>query len=231
MGKSLPGYFQEHKDANGRLVLLLPGADATKEESTYYAEIFLSRGISTLTIDGPGQGEAADRGIYLRKKTYDEAYRVVVKYIKEELGYDRLGVYGLSLGGYLAPRAAAVCPDDFKAAVGVAGPYKQHEITKSGPMFPADFSHVMGVPTIEELNDLIDEINFDDVIADIKCPLLIIHGSEDRIVSPDYAHAIYDGAVNCKDKTLAIIPGANHVCNSHAYVFRPMAGDFMVDHL
>lgn len=231
LNTSIPAYYRESSEANGRLVLLIPGADATKEEASFYDEIFLSRGISTLTIDGPGQGEMQERGVYLRKKTYDDAVRAVVKYMKQELHYDKLGVYGISLGGYLAPRAACVCPDDFMAAVGVAGPYKQHDMRKSGPMFPADFSHVMGVPTLEELMDLIDEINLDDVIANMTCSLLIIHGEMDRIVKPEHAHAIMDGAVNCKDKTLAIIPGANHVCNSHSYIFRPMAGDFMVDHL
>src|SRR5574341_15405 len=39
------------------LVLLLPGLDSTKEEFFYWEEVFLRRGLATVSLDGPGQGE------------------------------------------------------------------------------------------------------------------------------------------------------------------------------
>ena len=41
------------------LVLLIPGLDSTKEEFFRLEELFLARGMATLSIDGPGQGEGA----------------------------------------------------------------------------------------------------------------------------------------------------------------------------
>ena len=39
------------------LVFLLPGLDSTKEEFFHWEEVFLKRGLATLSLDGPGQGE------------------------------------------------------------------------------------------------------------------------------------------------------------------------------
>ena len=41
------------------LVLLVPGLDSTKEEFFRLENVFLDRGMATLSIDGPGQGRRA----------------------------------------------------------------------------------------------------------------------------------------------------------------------------
>jgi hypothetical protein len=150
----MPAYYRESATADGRIVLVWPGADAIKEEMSYYDEIFLERGISTLTVDGPGQGEMSDKGHYFTIAKFDAATHAVVDYIKNTLGYSKIGVFGISLGGFLAMRSAAVAPNDFKAASGSGGGYeifRNESIKNAAPMFPADFSHVTGIETMEEL--------------------------------------------------------------------------------
>ena len=39
------------------LVVLLPGLDSTKEEFFNWENVFLQRGLATVSLDGPGQGE------------------------------------------------------------------------------------------------------------------------------------------------------------------------------
>ena len=41
------------------VAIILPGLDACKEELHAWSEAFLARGLATLTLDGPGQGESA----------------------------------------------------------------------------------------------------------------------------------------------------------------------------
>ena len=41
------------------VAILLPGLDACKEELHAWSEAFVRRGLATLAIDGPGQGETA----------------------------------------------------------------------------------------------------------------------------------------------------------------------------
>ncbi len=38
--------------------MLIPGLDSAKEEFGAVEQLFLDRGVATLSVDGPGQGEA-----------------------------------------------------------------------------------------------------------------------------------------------------------------------------
>ena len=88
-------------------MMMIPGLDSAKEELRSTEELFLERGIATFSVDGPGQGEAE----------YDLAIRgdwevpggAVIDYLQTEPGIDpgRIGVWGVSLGGYYAPRVAS----------------------------------------------------------------------------------------------------------------------------
>lgn len=225
--KKIYALYQPHQNPQGRIVFLMGGADANKEEMSTFADVFLDRGLSVITVDVPGQGETAYATPY-RKKVFDEAIRVTVQYINS-LGYTKIGVGGISLGGYFGPRAAAVC-NEFKASFGCGGPYDFRDIEKMGPTFFGDFGHVLGVETLEELFSLRDEISLDDVIKNLKCPLMIIHGTEDRIVSYQHSEMIVKNSSSVEPH-LVLIEGGNHVCNSHVYMYRPVIADWMVEKL
>src|SRR5438128_2431275 len=72
-----------------------------------YEDIFLQRGMATLSFDGPGQGEAEyDMPI---RGDYEAPVQAVIDYVKsrDDLDPDRIGIMGVSLGGYYSARAAA----------------------------------------------------------------------------------------------------------------------------
>ena len=99
------------------LALLLPGLDSTKEEFFHWENVFLLRGMSTFSLDGPGQGESG----YATSIRPD--YESAVSAALDVLGWDgAIGLAGVSLGGYYAPRAAAFEPR-VQAVVSVSGPY------------------------------------------------------------------------------------------------------------
>ena len=224
----IPAHLRVSEKHDGRIVIMIPGADATKEELSTFDEVFLERGISTLTIDGPGQGETANEKPY-SKKAFDHAIQAVVAYIENELGYDKIGVGGISFGGYLGPRAASVSPS-IKAAFGCGGPFDFRDIEIMGPIFYADFAHVLGVKTYEEVLELRDEIDLSDVISDLKCPLMIVHGTEDKIIDVKHSKPIVERSSSV-EPNLVIIEDGNHVCNNYVYIYRPMIGDWMVEKL
>ena len=125
----IPAFYREVTERNSRMVLMLPGADANKEELSTFEDIFLERGISTLTIDGPGQGEIRSQ-VPFRKDAYDEAIKTVLDYALGHLGCKNgIAVGGISFGGYLAPRAAA-CNPIIKACFGVGGPFDLSDWSK-----------------------------------------------------------------------------------------------------
>ena len=109
------------------LVLLVPGLDSTKEEFFRLENVFLDRGMATLSIDGPGQGES---GYELPiRPDYDVAVTAVLDALagRTDVDLDRVGLLGVSLGGYYAPRVLAFEPR-VKAGVGLSGPYRFSDI-------------------------------------------------------------------------------------------------------
>src|SRR2546423_1817308 len=104
------------------VMIMISGLDSAKEELRSTEDLFLERGIATFSVDGPGQGEAE----------YDLAIRgdwevpggAIIDQVSTEPGIDpgRIGVWGVSLGGYYAPRVASG-DDRVKACIALAGPY------------------------------------------------------------------------------------------------------------
>jgi 2,6-dihydroxypseudooxynicotine hydrolase len=229
-GKSIYAYHRRVKDSGDRLVMMVPGADATKEEMTTFEDIFLERGLSTLTFDSPGQGETRHEIPY-RKTDFDEGVRTVIDYVVNELQYSQLAIGGISLGGHLAPRIAA-CNPIMKAAFGIGGryDYSNNEFNKASTLFHANLSWVFGVETIEEAEVVSNEIDLSDVIKNLKCPLMIIHGDQDKIVNVRHAKLIVDNSSSIEPH-LVIIENGNHVCNNYPYIYRPMVGDWVCEKL
>src|ERR1700728_2101600 len=105
------------------VVIMVPGLDSTKEELQATAEYLLARGMATLAIDGPGQGEAEyDLPI---EPAYEKVATAVVDYLATRADVDggHIGLFGVSLGGYYAARAAAR-EKRLRAVVDLAGPYR-----------------------------------------------------------------------------------------------------------
>ena len=111
-GKSLAAYFMKAPGVTGRAptVVLFDGMDNCKEMSVIFAGIeFAKRGIHTLSIDGPGQGETQRlRNIHSRHD-YEVPGTAAYDYVAARPDVDpkRVAVMGYSFGGYHAPRIVA----------------------------------------------------------------------------------------------------------------------------
>ena len=102
-------------------VVLLAGLDSAKEELRPTEELFLQRGLATFTVDGPGQGEAEyDLPIRADWEVPGEA---IYMHLAGQRGIDggRIGIWGVSLGGYYAPRVVSGV-NEYRACIGLAGP-------------------------------------------------------------------------------------------------------------
>lgn len=120
-GTTLPGYHFRAAGAGPRpTLILLGGYDGTVEELYFFnGAAALARGYDVLAFDGPGQGGALiQRGLVLRAD-YGTVVGAVVDFLLErpDVDPDRIALMGLSLGGFLAPRAAA---DEHRLAACVA---------------------------------------------------------------------------------------------------------------
>ncbi|MCS5499248.1 alpha/beta fold hydrolase [Cnuibacter physcomitrellae] len=151
-GITLPGYhFRAAADGARRAtVILVNGYDGTVEESYFFnAQAALDRGYDVVAFDGPGQGSVlVEQGVHLRPD-WENVIAPVMDWVLEQptTDPDRVAIIGLSLGGYLAPRAAsgehrlAACIADsgfydmFDSAVArIPGPLRSRATEDSGAL-------------------------------------------------------------------------------------------------
>jgi hypothetical protein len=164
------------------LILLIPGLDSTKEEFFRLEELFLARGMATLSMDGPGQGETG----YTVPIRHD--YEVGVSAAldalagRDDLDLDRVGALGVSLGGYYAPRAGAFEPR-LKAVAGISGAYDFGEIWDSLPPLTREtFTVKSGARDEAEARALAGRLSLAGVAERLDRPALFITGKLDRLI-------------------------------------------------
>ncbi|UUZ84178.1 alpha/beta fold hydrolase [Paenibacillus sp. P26] len=109
-GTHLPGYFYRVDDRPRPTLLVHGGFDSTQEE--LYLEVVaaaLQRGYNCLTFEGPGQGAVIRERRIPFRYDWEKVVTPMVDYLetRPEVDAAKIALMGISLGGYLAPRAAA----------------------------------------------------------------------------------------------------------------------------
>jgi len=110
-GTTLPGYFFRSPNAGGKAPILLvhSGRDAWAEDDLYLAQEASRRGWHCLLFDGPGQGQTLRLQGLAFRPDWEKVITPVVDFAIRQPGVDstRIALMGISMGGALAPRAAA----------------------------------------------------------------------------------------------------------------------------
>jgi dipeptidyl aminopeptidase/acylaminoacyl peptidase len=210
------------------LVFLLPGLDSTKEEFFGWEQVFLDRGMATLSLDGPGQGETG-YATHIRAD-YEVGVAAMLDGLsgRSDLDLDRVGAVGVSLGGYYAPRAAAFEPR-IRASVAIGGPYNFGECWDGLPALTREtFVHHSGAANETEGRDLASRLDLGPVLAGLRTPLLVIFGKLDRLIPWQHAERVAADAPNAQ---LVMYEHGNHVCNNIPYLYRPLAADWTREQL
>ncbi|MBE2228339.1 MAG: alpha/beta fold hydrolase [Ignavibacteria bacterium] len=111
-GKTLPGFFFKRKgDITPRpLFIMNNGSDGPIIASwTWGGSAALERGYNVLTFDGPGQGASLFLNKIYFRYDWEKVITPVIDSVinRKDVDKDKIVLYGLSQGGYWAPRAAA----------------------------------------------------------------------------------------------------------------------------
>lgn len=111
-GVTLPGYFMTPaRGGNGRTLIVLTGFDGTGEELYFEtARAGLERGFTILAAEGPGQaGTMRFHPDLPFRPDYEKPIGAMIDFAlrRSEVDAARLALYGISMGGYFATRAAA----------------------------------------------------------------------------------------------------------------------------
>ncbi len=225
-GKQLYGNLRKPKGvARPPVVVMCMGLDSTKEEMNDYEDRFLKRGLATLAFDGPGQGEAEyDFAIC---PEYEKPVKAVIDTIetRKDLDTGRVGIWGVSFGGYYAPRAAAF-DKRIKACVALSGAYQRSASFEGRPIINVEAFRVRSKSKdLEEAGKVALRVSLKGIAKNITCPIYIVAGTRDRLTPVDAARQL--AAEVSGPCVLSIIEGGNHVVNNLWYRYRDQTADWM----
>jgi dipeptidyl aminopeptidase/acylaminoacyl peptidase len=207
---------------------MIPGLDSVKEELQATAEHMLRRGLAVIAIDGPGQGEAEYE--FPIEPAYERVVTAVADYLKgrDDLDPDRMGVFGVSLGGYYAARSAAYEPR-VRAAVELAGPYRFDLDWDALPsQTRTTFQVRSGAADPAQARERAAALTLEDAAARITRPLLVVHGGRDRLIPAYHAERLAREAPGAE---LMLYPDGSHGVTNHAFESRAAMADWLAGHL
>ena len=232
---TLPGYFFRSPTAPEKAPVLVvhQGRDAWPEETMWAADGAIKRGYHCLLFHGPGQGMAIrEQGLTFRPD-WEKVVTPVVDFVLEMQEVDPEGIIllGLSMGGALAPRAAAF---EKRIKICVANPgvlnwgeamyehfegYGLPKLLEASPQafnvatealmkaWPtarwwfADAAWKHGATSPADLMTKLKDFNNEGVVDRITCQMLVVDGAAEEFTRGQ-ARKLYDALKSPKDYML-----------------------------
>ena len=246
-GKSLPALFVPAAVA-GRAptIVFIDGFDLYKEfiYLRQNGDAARLRNMGMLIVDTPGVGEALRlRGIATRYDT-EVPLGFCLAYLSSRADVDlgRVGLIGLSLGGYYAPRATAfdkrvrACVA-FGAQWDVGGRWRVEHYgagsSRANLSAPdTQLLWVTGQNTREAALDVLDKFSLEGIAQKIEVPLLVVHGAKDHLVPLDDAERLAKAAPKGElVVTTAEFGGEGHCCMDGMQTGVDLIYDWLADKL
>ena len=234
-GKTMEGYFgiPEECNPNTPVLVFIAGATGFKEENYFIAHYFYERGIPFIIFDGPGQGVSLYfREMYLTVDNYINAVKNVIEFVRndERVG-NKVSLYGISYGGFLATQAACALNNDICGLIVRGGTDKNDTLTKHPwagveNFYLCGFLRKYNVTSLDECSKISSAQDVTDQLHKITVPVLIIHSHEDPILGVEGARRIYD-MCSSTDKKYADFPGNTHCVNDQNDTASALAADWM----
>jgi uncharacterized protein len=218
-GLKLCGILEEPNPKKERVVVIVHGFSSNKNRtsSKIMSEELTRRGINSFRIDLNGCGESEGKFEDHTTTKASEDTIAAIKLMKER-GYLRIDLFGSSAGGITVMAAALKFPETGK--IGLKAPVsnyisqtlnsKTFENTKNWK--EKGFAYFLSASKGKvKLNysffeDAQKNIMYDKV-KNITCPVLIIHGNEDKDVNLEQSKKVVEGF---PDGSLIILEGADH---------------------
>jgi fermentation-respiration switch protein FrsA (DUF1100 family) len=229
-GSTLAGILRKPENTDRPpVVVMAMGLDSSKEEMESYESLFLARGLATLTFDGPGQGEGEYE--FAIRHDYEVPVGAVLDWLelRDDVDGERAGLWGVSLGGYYAARAAAF-EHRLKACIGLSGPYNWGAVWDNLPdLTRTAFRARTKTSSDEEARDMAHRLSLEGVAEKIVCPLFVLAGKLDRLIPYTDAERLASEASGPVE--LLVVADGNHIANNRTYRYRLQSADWMADQL
>lgn len=210
-------------------VLFYNGFDSIKEmHYLLYARTAAQRGLAVLFVDQEGTGEAIRLHGLPKRHDTEVSAGLFINFLQShrQIDANRIAIAGISAGGYCAPRAAAF--EKRLKCVACLGAFfnldSHRDMFLGGSTSPLSegltdivdqLITVTGASSREEAVRIFERRDLSESIGKIECPLLVLHGENDRQVPLWHAERTVSGAIRsprAELKVFTLSEGAAEHC-------------------
>lgn len=200
--------FRPNRDGNFPGLILVPGYMRTAKHFIYLGLNFAKEGFASIAITQPGYGRSEGKPDWVGPRTINSLIKGYDRF-KKEIYVDstKIGLLGYSRGA-LAVSLMSVKLSDVKAAIFVSGCYdfqKAYDSAKiQGIKKNMEIETGMSANAIKERSSII-------MMQNLNCPVLILHGKNDKNVSVNQAYLLRDKLIELgKEFEIQIFPDKEH---------------------
>jgi dienelactone hydrolase len=215
-GKTLEGYFRKPGGPPGKkfpTVIAFQGADTMAENTILGgAGSYVARGMGYLAVDFPGQGAALRLQDLHLPPDPERILKAMIDYLetRQDVDATRIGVNGVSMGGWGAPRAASG-EKRIKAVMVAAGSYDLGaDLFDYYPPIQDRVRWIIGARDLADARRKLRDYTLEGRADKIECAMLIGYGGDDRIMDPNGAQRLYRAAINSKRDMIAGLGHPQH---------------------
>ncbi|MCC7486712.1 MAG: alpha/beta hydrolase [Burkholderiales bacterium] len=198
-GGSLPGWFHLPPGYDGGripAVVSIPGMDGFKEGSVaIYGDRWLTRGIAVLTVEGPGQSEAAVLDIPVTMAGWTEAGPAMLAWLlrRPEIDPAKIGLVGQSFGSFFGTIACAAEPRYAACAVTASCLEPGHHtiFEEASPTFKRRFMWMSGYADEAQFDAFRKTLTWEGHAERIRAPYLCVAGEADELSPLEHTERLF----------------------------------------
>lgn len=185
------------------------------------AEALARRGLSTVLLEAPGQGETRIvNGLHLDEHS-DGAFSATLDLVQKRTGFDGpFGVWGNSFGGLMAARAAVhdsrfgACCVNGAPARPVPSPFRTASEQSQA---------LLGVGSDEDVATVFRTLWLDPDVDRMSAALLVLHGANDPLITLDQQKAFLGLS---SESSLRVWDDGEHTVYNHSAERTEFVGDW-----
>ncbi|MDE2940662.1 MAG: alpha/beta hydrolase [Chloroflexota bacterium] len=194
-------------------VMSIPGMDSFKETGVaLYGDRMLERGVAVLSIDGPVQKEALQRGIHVTATNWMDAGRAVLDWMRAqpEIDPDRIAIKGTSMGSFWGTQVASIDNRIKGCAVQAVchEPGMNTIFNVASPTFKLRFMYMAGYEDEDEFDRFAETMTLEGTGRNVTCPYLVLAGEDDHLSPIECTYDLMDTIAG--PKQLVLYEGADH---------------------
>ncbi|QKR99924.1 alpha/beta fold hydrolase [Sphingomonas sp. CL5.1] len=228
-----------HKSATPTVVgrvLVVGGFEGWGMDCGEVGVALASRGIETLAIDGPGQGESRMILHHYMTADWEKSYAAVFDFLAGR-GPEPIGIFGLSVGGsvttHLARREERIAACVNNGGPGIPWMVRHRRgaaAANKGASFFQKVAAQCGDVTDDEAEAVWRTVDPRDSAHPLLRPYLFVHSAVDPLVSNRDAQDTF-ATIEAQDKTMAVFSDGLHCVYNHPDDKFNLVGDWFVSRL